>query len=202
MPLADELDIEIEHEDDESYVDDDEDAPEYGDMDVLEAEEMSEDEVEELQDDAAEAVAQLLNADRGIQRAAHEYCAAEPPHVDDNRPIAAMNTGTETVQLTIRDILRILATDNSASVRFGRRRRPADHDLPALTFPPVTEPQERGQELLMGGEFGKLACKQERPGQETHLSRVLRDRGKRSRPMSKEDVISVCHTVSRPLLLR
>jgi hypothetical protein len=110
-----------------------------------------------------------------------------------------MNTGTGTVQLTIRDILRILATDNAASVRFGRRRRTAEDDLPPLEFPAVTEPQERGQELLFGGEFGKLAAKQERPARETYLSRVLRSRGTRSRPMSKEDVISVCYTVHRSL---
>lgn len=60
-----------------------------------------------------------------------------------------------------------------------------------MEFVPVTEPQDKGVELLYGGEFGRVSAKAENVEVESRLGRLLRHRRTQARPLCKEDLISV-----------
>lgn len=64
--------------------------------------------------------------------------------------------------------------------------------VPQRWFAPVKLPQEAGVRLLMGGEFGRTERRLGKDRPNVNLSRFLRDRGTRIRPLNhKEDVASV-----------
>lgn len=65
-----------------------------------------------------------------------------------------------------------------------------------LWYPPATEPQEAGVELLMGGEFGRVGPKIRSRQNDVNIARTLRNRAYNPRPIQyKEDVASVRSTV-------
>lgn len=62
---------------------------------------------------------------------------------------------------------------------------------PSNWFPEVTEPQEAGVKLMRGGEFGRLSSKTDPKNSVAYVSKLLRKRGTRLRPLYKEDITSV-----------
>ena len=81
--------------------------------------------------------------------------------------------------------------DGSDSYYISRESR---RDISEL-FPPVTEPQKVGKELLNSGEFGKISTK----SSEINLARALRKRSTLTHSFTKEDLISVLtifHSIS------
>lgn len=60
-------------------------------------------------------------------------------------------------------------------------------------FPPHTEPQKRGVELLMSGEFGHVGNKLRSNRDRRNVSRLLLDRSSKPRGiLSREELTSVC----------
>jgi hypothetical protein len=106
----------------------------------------------------------------------------------DAQPVATIDTGSGIVHLSIRDILRLLAAQDNNVPSVAHRRRDAE---PVIDFAPITVPEEKGLEMLMGGEFGRVSSKREPTMAEKHLSRSILDRRARQRPTSKEDMSSV-----------
>lgn len=63
---------------------------------------------------------------------------------------------------------------------------------PKQWFAPVTVPQEAGERLLHGGEFGRTEQRLGKDRPAVNVAQFLRNRGARARPLNyKEDVASV-----------
>lgn len=74
-------------------------------------------------------------------------------------------------------------------VEYGYWGRP--HAKTPKWFPPVTEPQEPGLKLLMGGEFGRIGVQtRSRKGSASFAKSILSRRSK-LRPIPKQDITSV-----------
>jgi hypothetical protein len=69
-------------------------------------------------------------------------------------------------------------------------------------FPPVTTPQEAGQRLLMGGEFGRVGVDASSRKGSSDVSKVIMSRRSRLRPTSKQDIASVSAVSSLGISLK
>jgi hypothetical protein len=134
---------------------------------------------------------------------------------------ANSSQGDGAIRLSIQDLLRLFsgAGASQGSARAGVTQRALDDDgegehadegddddddedeneddgfgstrAPNYHWPEVTEPQEKGVELLQGGEFGRLGSKVVRRNTAAHISRALRNRSLKARLMHKEEIASV-----------
>lgn len=89
--------------------------------------------------------------------------------------------------------------------RLLRRRAPPAPAEPEKFYPTITEPQEKGLEMLMGGEFGRLSNKyyEQNPRRgPRNLARLVRERHIAKRRMPAADLASVssilCLLMARP----
>ncbi|THH13014.1 hypothetical protein EW146_g7163 [Bondarzewia mesenterica] len=68
---------------------------------------------------------------------------------------------------------------------YGRTRR-----RPRTWFEPVTEPQQAGVDLLMGGEFGRVQHKMDSRNGKHNIAKALLSRGRKLRRSYREDITS------------
>lgn len=200
----------IDNGDDDDFAGDDlyvtdEDGVEYGDIDIDQGEL---EEIDNLESEEAAAMNTIL---QGAWSLLYVLCLsghgvlllqigivadeAIEQHNDD------AEGEDEHVSPSIAYLLRLLATRTGGRVRISTARAAAaNHDdddddeysnSTSNWHPEVTEPQEGGVRLLNGGEFGRLTSKSHPKNSVAHVSRLLRKRGMRVRPMYREDMTSV-----------
>lgn len=72
---------------------------------------------------------------------------------------------------------------------YGHQRRTRSRPF----FPPVTEPQKEGLELLASGDFGRVGVKNRTRRNRRNIARTVLNQGKNPVPLSnREDILTVC----------
>lgn len=112
------------------------------------------------------------------------------------------NSGTNNTEgrITYGDLVRLLQTgpprgdqdEDDEDMDNGDGEYPSDSDRDGQRYPPHTEPQKGGAELLMSGEFGRVRDKIRTRKGSKNISRLLLDRSCMSQGMpSREELINV-----------
>ncbi|KAF8910028.1 WD40-repeat-containing domain protein [Gymnopilus junonius] len=122
------------------------------------------------------------------------------------------NTHMRVTELTLRDLARLLGSGRGGDSRISRQHPhvndDGEDDEDYMTddddmyshhqrtrsrplFPPVTEPQKEGLELLASGDFGRVGVKNRTRRNRRNIARTVLNQGKKSVSLSsREDVLT------------
>jgi len=124
----------------------------------------------------------------------------QPGNTTERTPSSSTNN-IEGDSITYGDLVRLLRTGPSRRARDEEDEDAGSDDDEYSTslhwnrqwYPPHIEPQKRGVELLMSGEFGRVGNKLRSKKGSRDISRLLLDRSCKPRgTLSREELTSVC----------
>lgn len=205
-----EFDIDMpSDDDDETY--DGPDAYLDGDDNLLELE-VSQDDVSPHSDDpGSTAIAQILRCkclasclSRRTPPTSHSLALFDLQQLQPGSTTErTTNSGANNTEgrITYGDLVRLLRTgpprgdqdEDDEDVDSGDGEYSSNSHWNRQWFPPHTQPQKRGIELLMSGEFGRVDNKIKTKKGSRNISRLLLDRSARPQGTpSREELTSVC----------